>query len=492
MKNITEGQLDFKSFEKRLFEIMCLIACELIRQYLAWRDRRIMGARDTSEYRLIDTRGTTIKTLFGEVAYSRRYYKKSSGGYVFLLDEALGIFNGFGLVSENLAEEIVNECADKSFRNAAGSISRLTGQGISAMGAWNIVQQYGKAIEAQEDRLVELNESGSVGQLGGIHSRVLFEEYDDVWIPRQRERRRKPGTAAKGAKRIGKKPGKLPMHVGVAYTGWTESNDGRYNTANKIAYASFGKTSEFNTKFDALLSHRYDMDGVVRRITNADGESWIKTKAEENDSILQLDPFHRSEAIIKAVSDKSDRSLLFEAINEKDVDKVLATICEIALDARDESAKVQKKLVELYGYINNNKDSFLTWQERGITLPAPPQGIIYREMGVQESSNCLITQRMKHRRGSWSDNGANNMARILCFRGTIGLDAVLGALPEPEPIEAFAEPLSAAQAPQYDGKGYGADWLFAQMPFENAFKTHGREAIRGMLRMKPPSRLSFI
>ena len=492
MKNIPEGHPDFKSFEKELFEMMCRIACVLIQEYLEWRDIGVMALRDTSRYRLIDkNRASTIKTLFGEVSYIRRYYYDNEASkYVFLLDEAMGIGNVFGLISENLAEQIVHECADKSYRKSAVSISGVTGQAISAMGAWNVVQRYGSVIEEQETRLVELNESGSVGHLGNISSRVLFDEYDDVWIPRQRERRRKPGTVAKGAKKIGKKLGKLPMHVGIAYTGWTQSKDGRHNTANKIAYASFGKTSDFTAKFEALLSHRFDMDSIERRITNGDGESWIRTTAEENDSILQLDPFHRGQAIIKAVSDKSDRRLLFDAIGEKDVDKVLATVCELAMDAKDEPA--QKKISQLYGYFYSNRDSFLTWQQRGIDIPAPPDGISYREMGVQESSNCLITQRMKRRRGSWSDRGANNMARILCFRSTIGLDAILGALPEPEQVEAFVEPLSAAQAPQYDGKGYAAYWLHAPMPFENAFRTHGREAIRNIFRLKPLSSLPFV
>ena len=492
MKKIAEEHPDFKSFEATLFEIMCRIACELIQQYLDWRDFTIMALRNTRRYRIIDKeRETTIKTIFGEVRYSRRYYHDNElGRYVFLLDESMGIYNGFGLVSENLALQIVNECADKSFRKAACSISSNTGQVISAMGAWNVVQRYGEAIEAQEARLMELDESGSVGHLGGVRSSVLFEENDDVWINRQREKRRKPGTAAKGAGKIGKKLGKLPMHVGIAYIGWTQSKDGRYNTANKIAYASFGKPAAFRAKFGTLLNQRFDMDGVQRRITNGDGESWIRTAAEENDSILQLDPFHRSQAIVKAVSDKGERGFLFDAVSNKDVDGVLAAICEMAMDTQDESA--QKKLTKLYGYFYSNRDSFLTWQERGIELPPPPEGVSYREMGIQESSNCLITQRMKHRRGSWSNIGANNMARILCFRGTIGLDAIMGSLPEPEPVEAFAEPLSAAQAPQYDGNGYGADWLYAPMPFDNAFKTHGREAIRGILRMKPVSDLSFI
>jgi hypothetical protein len=490
MRNISEEHLDFKSLEVKIFEIMCLVACELMRQYLEWRDLGVMALRDKKEYRLISIRVTTIKTVMGEVTYGRRYYKKSKGGYVFLLDEAMGIDADYGLVSENLAEQIVHECADKSFRKAAVNINRTTGQSLSAMGAWNVVQAYGGTIAAQEIRLVELSDSGCGGHLGNVNSRVLFEEYDDVHISRQREQRRKSGDAARGVGKIGRKLGKLPMHVGVAYTGWTDSGGGRHSTANKIAYASFGRLSIFRGKFGALLDHRFDMDVVEQRLTNGDGESWIRTTAEENDSILQLDPFHRSKAIMRAVGDKSDRALLFDAIGEKDVGKVLASICEMALDAEDESE--EKKLTGLYGYFYSNRDSFLTWQERGVELPKPPDGISYRGMGVQESNNCLITQRMKRRRASWSEDGGNNMARILCFRSTIGLDAILGDLPEPEVVEETPEPLSAAQTPTHDGTGYGADWLYAPMPFEQVFRTSGREAIRNMLRLKPLSQLPFL
>jgi hypothetical protein len=492
MTNISEEHLDFKRFEREVYELMCSIACDLTQQYLEWRDYSIMAVRNTRRYRLIDkNRTTTIKTMFGEASYTRRYYYDNKlCKYVFLLDEIMGIDSGFGLVSENLAEHIVNECADKSYRKAAESISSLTGQSISAMGAWGVVQQYGVAIEEQEARLTELYDSGSDGHLGNVSSKVLFDEYDDVWISRQRVHRRRPGTVAKGAKKIGKKLGKLPMHVGTAYTGWTQSNDGRYNTADKISYASFGKATDFTKKFDTLLYHRFDMDGIEQRVTNGDGEAWIRTTAEENDSVLQLDPFHRMQAIVKAISDKDDRQFLYDAIGKNDVDGVLSGICELALDAQDE--KVEEKLVKLYGYFHSNKDSFLTWQQRGIELPAPPEGVIYREMGVQESSNCEITQRMKHRKGSWSEDGANNMARILCLRSTVGLETILCALPGAEPVEALPEPLSAAQTPQYDGNGYGADWLYAPMPFEQAFKTHGRDAIRGLLGMQPLSELPFV
>jgi hypothetical protein len=355
------------------------------------------------------------------------------------------------------------------------------------MGAWNVVQQYGAAIEQQELRLKELDDGESTGHLGNISTPVLFVEHDDVWLRRQKETRRAKGDITEPEKKLGMKP----MHMGIAYTGWAQSKDGSFKTANKIAYASFGSSSDFVSNFETLLRHRYDMDGIEQRVTNGDGEQWIRTAAENNDSILQLDPYHRSKAIIKAVRDKEARKLLFDAIEKKDVEKVLNITNELMLREQDEPKR--KALDKLYGYFSNNRDIFLSIQERGIELPKPPDEITYRNMGVQESSNCsILTQRMKHRRGSWSEKGADHMGKILCFRNTIGLDAILGVLPEISTATVWVEPLSAAQTPKHDGKGYGADWLYAQMPFEQAFKTQGREAIRNMFRMRPLSEISFV
>ena len=481
MKNITEELQEFKTFEKRIFEELCRVGCELIGEYLRVCDLRLLALRDTQEYRAVNSGTTTIKTLMGEVPYTRRCYKKKTGGHVFLLDEILGIGGGCGLASENLAEQIVIACSEKSFRKAAGSISSLTGQGISAMGAWNVFQRFGERLDGQEKRLRELDQADAAGQLGNVACPVLFEEMDDVWLPMQREKRRKSGMPAEAGR---KKTGKKPMHVGTAYTGWRQAKDGRFNTVDKLAYASFGDVPGFMSAFESLKRHRFDMDGVQHRITNGDGAAWIKTAAAENDTILQLDPFHRSRAVIRAISKKEDRKAVFDAIREKDVEKVLRVTYDMVAKADDDAAR--EKLGKLYGYFHENKDSLLTWQERGIELPEAPEGVVYRSLGIQESSNCdLITQRMKRRKGSWTIAGANHMAKTLCFRHTIGLDAILGLLPEPQEAALTGEPLSVAKTPLHDGKGVGNEWLRAGMPFEQAFRTHGREAIRGLLKQKP-------
>ena len=479
--------MDFKSLEQTIFSAMCKVACEAVAEYLHRWDQIIMSRRDTSEYRSVDRRPSSIKTVMGLVHYERYYCKRKSGGYVFLLDEAMGVGKGYGLVSENLAEQTILECSDKSYRKAAQSISSLTGQTLSRMGAWQIVQAFGERVKMQEERLEELDSEGSFGQLGNIACPALFTEFDDVWLNIQREKRQKVGDpAAKARKRIGRRP----MHIGTAYTGWVQKKDGSYETVDKFAYAAFSESKNFISRFEALLRHRFDMDGVELMLVNGDGEGWIKTVAENNDAVLQLDPFHRRQAIMRAVKDKDERKKLYDALSGKDVEKAIDVIC--SLIGKTSDVPSLKRLVALLIYFDGNKDNLLPWQERGLRIPAAPEGVVYRNMGVQEHNNCdLITQRMKHRKGSWSPAGANNMARALCLRNTIGLDAMLEPLPDPSAANTPTDPLSAAKTPLYDGKGYDASWLYAGMPFEQTFVTAGREAIRGLLRQRPLSSLAF-
>ena len=480
--------MNFKALEKEIFSVLCQVGCQIMADYLQRWDQIIMARRETAEYRCVNSRPTSIKTVMGEVAYRRYYYKKRDGGYVFLLDEAMGIHGDYGLFSENLAEQILIECAEKSYRKAAETISSITGQGVSRMGAWSIVQDYGERVHKQEKRLDELDEEGVVGQLGNVPCPALFAEFDDVWLSRQREARRKAGApAGEGRKRIGRRP----MHIGTAYTGWKQEKDGRFVTVDKFAYAMFSDSADFISKFETLLRQRFDMDGVERMVINGDGEAWIKTIAENNDAILQLDPFHKSQAIMRAVKDKDERKKLHDALKEKDVGKALDAIGALIAKTSDEPSL--KRLEVLLTYFDSNRENLIPWQERGLQIPSPPEGITYRNLGLQEHNNCdLLTQRMKNRKGSWSAGGANNMARVLCLRNTIGLEAMLGALPEASTGRAPAGPLSAAKAPQYDGKGYDASWLYAVMPFEETFATSGREAIRGMLRQKPLTELKYI
>ena len=117
-------------------------------------------------------------------------------------------------------------------------------------------------------------------------------------------------------------------------------------------------------------------------------------------------------------------------------------------------------------------------------IPEPPEGLIYKQMGVQESQNCtVITMRMKHRRMRWSRRGANNLAKALYRRENKELIDTIGRYTDgvvfTMQMREVTESLSAAKAPKKDGKGNRyVDVISGHMPLLDAMQTASRRAFK--------------
>jgi hypothetical protein len=135
----------------------------------------------------------------------------------------------------------------------------------------------------------------------------------------------------------------------------------------------------------------------------------------------------------------------------------------------------------LYQYLANNKDGLLPYHKRGIGIPKPQEGIIYKDMGVQENQNCtLITMRMKHRRMRWG-SGANNLAKVMYRKENHELIETIDRYSDGLVINArlneIVEALSAAKAPRTDGKGSPyTDLIRGHVPLLEAMRTASRRA----------------
>ena len=149
-----------------------------------------------------------------------------------------------------------------------------------------------------------------------------------------------------------------------------------------------------------------------------------------------------------------------------------------------EKDKTSRKAGELYRYLSSNRDGLLSYDKRGITIPEPKEGVIYKGMGIQETQNCtVITLRMKHRRMRWSVKGANHLAKALYRKEnkelTETIERYTDGLIVTMQMQEIVETLSAAKAPKKDGKGNPyADIVRAHMPITEAVQTASRKAIR--------------
>lgn len=412
---VNEKLVSFKELEKKIYSYVCELAREITQQMLESYDEELAKSRDKKVYRGKGKRKTSIKTIYGEVEYSRNVYRTETEdgqvAHIFLLDQAMHM-DKIGLISTNLAEKIALTVTESPYRVTAEQISSTCGQSISAGGVWNMMQRLGERIDEEKEK------------------------------------------------------------------------QNRSTLVNKTMLAGMEKSNDFHAKREACIRKKYAADEIGQRILNGDGGSWIK-EPYDPDTIFQLDRYHIYQEILRKISNKDAQKEIRRLFDKEKMDEMLEyiQIYATSVASQDENDKSSKKAMELYQYLNN-KDGLLPYDKRGINIPAPEKGILYKGMGIQETQNCtVITLRMKHRRMRWSVNGANNLAKALYRKENRELvetiDRYTDGLVFTMQMQEIIETLSAAKAPKKDGKGNPyADRFNHHMPLFEAMHTVSRKAFK--------------
>lgn len=443
---IKENAVSFKEFEKKTFAWGCQICQEFTREFLERYDQILMEQRDKKKYRNKGLRQTTVKTIYGEVTYRRTVYEYVSDDgekrFVYLLDENMEL-DPVGLISVNMAELMVHGITELSYRECAAKVSEMTGQTVSAMGVWNVIQALGGKICEEEKELVEDHKAGKVH--GQKEVPVLFEEADGVYVKLQGKDRKQNGQD------------KAEIKVAIAYDGWKRTGKDRYSLPDKVVVAGFAKAKDFHAYREAAIAEKYNLDEVTQRILNADGASWIK-KVKDKSTCFQLDPFHRNKAVREKIHDKKAVNAVMELLEEERIEELFDYL-ETYRNSLGEETDI-KDATELIEYYSNNRNGLLPYQSQGLELPEPPEGLEYRNMGTMENHVwSVIARRMKHNHTSWSKRGGNHLAKILAKKCSGKIHEVTEKLARPvfeeETVEElYGEILPSAKAPKKDGKGY--------------------------------------
>lgn len=479
----------FKDLEKKLYKYACDEACNALRRVLESLDEKLLKERDTKLYRNKGMKKTCLRTIMGDMEYSRRIYefKLEDGKKAtkYLLDEYLGM-DTIGNVSINLVETILTNVSELSFRKTSENIKMMCNQEISAQGVWNIVQTVGEKIKELEERKIELNEQGKLK--GDKEVPVLFQEQDGAWIYIQ------------GKDRPKGKSKKKEIKLAISYTGWAlrPGSKKEHVVVDKTVCASFNNSKHFKNLTEATLAEKYNMDEIKTRILNGDGAKWIKSTCEDQDIHFQLDPFHIGQAIMRKVSDKKAQKQLLKMFRDGNIDEGLETIMNMMILNCDDEAAL-KKLADLYDYLVNNREGLVPYKSRSnIILPTPPEGIEYRQLGTMEHNICdVLAQRMKGRKMSWSINGADNLSKILAEKFSSRLfdtvDKIYRNIIPNEVIDNIITklPLTVFQANKESKKCKVYKCTSAPIPYSDAAVTLGRKAIRDLCGLKSFNDISY-
>ena len=337
-----------------------------------------------------------------------------------------------------MAEQLVLGITEMSYRECASKVSDMTGQSISAMGVWNVIQALGESVCKDEQNLIKEHRAGNLN--GDKETQVLFEEADGVYIKLQNEKQKK-----------------AEIKVGIAYDGWKEIGTNRYALDNKVVVAGISTSREFQQYREAAIAEVYNIDEIDIRLMNADGAEWIKN-ISDSDTVFQLDPFHRNKAIRENIPHKEAADEVRRYLNECKLDEMFEYL-EIYRNSLAEDEEIEK-VETLIRYFSNNREGLLSYQEKDIDLPQPPAGIAYRNMGTMENHIwSIIAKRMKHNHTCWSISGANNLAKILAKKCAGRIDDVTAKLKSPEfegskVMEIENDIMSSGRIPKKVGKGY--------------------------------------
>lgn len=475
--------LTFKDIEKEIFKYVCQMAVEMTQKVLAEYDKQLMKDRDCTKYRHKGYKSDHVRCVYGDVPYERVVYETydESGKkeFVYLLDEALRM-DTVGKMSLNLVESIVSATSKMSFREAAEEINRNTEANITFQSAWNVVQSFGEKLEAEEAGLIREYEKDAI--TGGKEVPMLFEEADGIFIHLQGKDRPKHMSGKE-------------IKVSTCYEGWNEKDE----LVGKIMSAGFEDGKTFQKLREAMIKSKYNTDEVELRVLNGDGAGWVKA-CEDPDTVFQLDRFHIHQKIIGCITDKEMQSCLKMLYEERQIEILLETI-QIYADSvagDKEKPNAEKRALELYNYLADNKDYLISYQYReGIRVPKAPGNLIYKNLGTQENQNCSnITLRMKNRKGSWSISGGGHMAKILTRFANKTIwddifhykDAVIESDKEPVIIEI----LSAAKAPRFDGKGNKTGNIqTGHVVYRDAAMTFSRKMFLGIFDNKEYTQLVY-
>ena len=356
---VDEKLVSFKTLEQKIYEYVCELGREITRLMLEHYDDELAQGRNRQNYRDKGKRTTTIKTVYGEVSYSRRVYEtKSEEGqkaYVYLLDEAMQM-EKIGLISTNLAEKIALSVTESPYRVTAEAISSTCGQSISAGGVWNLMQRLGERISEEETQAVRQMEAGSAQGRKAVP--VLFEEMDGVWLHMQ--------------DRYHKKLKSREMKVFTMYEGWDAEKEKqkRSTLVEKTMLAGMEGSMEFHAKREACIQRKYAPEEIGQRILNGDGGSWIRVDYDP-EAIFQLDRYHIYQEILRKIADKKAQKEIRELLEADRPEEMLEYIrtYAVSVESPDENDKRSQKAMELYRYLENNKEGLLPYYKRGIPIP---------------------------------------------------------------------------------------------------------------------------
>lgn len=322
------------------------------------------------EYETKDLRKRTLITDYGNIEYTRRYYRnKQTKEYVYLVDEKMGIEKNERIMKD-VQSKIIELAHDISYLKTGKKV--VGSEIISPTTVMKKVRQEELKVETQDEKK---------------EIKRLYIEADEDHVS---ERGNKIGM-----------PKLIYVHEG-------NYRKGNRNILKNVHYIGcLGKNSEeLWLEVAEYIDKKYDVGKLKKVYICGDGAAWIKEGLNWIEkSVFVLDRFHLLKYINQATVEFPEyRNKLWYNINIFDPISVESIFKEILEKTTDEKRK--EKVKYSYRYVMNQWSGIEIYETDGEYL---------KGCSAEGHISHVYADRMSSRPRTWCDDGIDKMSRLRTF-----------------------------------------------------------------------------
>lgn len=391
-QRIELGKVDFsigKKLDEAIYQGMQGMGTALYAAILQGVDD---GLRETTPegWKNVGREKRTIMTCVGSVTYKRRVYKDTTGRRRKPVDEILGI-DRYGRYSLGVEQKGSYMASELPYREAADILSWLIRNQVSHSTIGRMIRAVGASLQAEEqDRLKGVFEKGARLEPGHIPAKVLYGESDGVFVPLQREAKKK-----------------VEVRVGVMYTGKRVIGVGRKALENKVVVTKIVKNSqEWQETILKTAYEHYDLSKTAQIVVGGDGNSWVKQSFDllGLPTVFVLDRYHLYRNARRAFGHTHKTESWIKRICQGDLETVLSEMLAVVAKSPPTKADAMKAFIK---YLINNRDGLLDPDCRSHLQPG-----LGNLGGIEGNVDKLVVRRLKGRGRSWRLDGIKAMLAV--------------------------------------------------------------------------------
>lgn len=301
------------------------------------------------KYHIKDRCSRTILTIFGEITYSRTFYKSKLTGKSFCyVDRLLGL-RKYDYFDPYIKAEILDYVSDNNYSETAGHINSLIGNRIS-------ISQKQKYLSRQSVRNIIIKEKLAKPKVEVLDNvETLYIIADEKWIPTQNNKRKK-----------------VMQKSIVIFDGFNIQGK-RKSLNNKMTFS--GRNEDFLYEAIEYIEKAYDVSKIKYFYMLGDGATWIKQlkyyfNFYPDIQIIQgLDHFHFKQALWRICPKEDVYKCLVDYILKNNNEEFKRMISEI----KDLNPGREKKIDEYKSYIENNWNNILNIFKYNLSCPMESQ-----------------------------------------------------------------------------------------------------------------------